>query len=349
MAPFLTKLFQIVSASNTDSCIQWTTKGDSFVISDPDTFARDILPTYFKHNNIRSFIRQLNTYGFRKRTNISSTDEHLEFFHEKFRRDQASMLMQIKRCHQPKALSRPAGADENVTSGETDKPSPDMDIIRNRVGELKSKLGALQSEIREYNSQLEQKVNMLMQIIQTATPTHSSMQIPTQPLAQPQTAQQQHQQPGQQGQGQQQGQQPAAGQAQPGINGQHQNVTSSTMDILNRRDALFASLGDQTALSGSLSGVTGLAGLGLSGLGGGLGHIGGVNAGLTGGLMGSLGGLGSLTSGVPKSGEVAGLQHLLEAAQRYHTVEDTKSSDASMPLSKRFRAELGPQEEVAHS
>ena len=86
MAPFLTKLYQIVSASSTDMCIQWTAKGDSFVISDPDTFARDVLPTYFKHNNIRSFIRQLNTYGFRKRTNISSTDEHLEFFHQKFRR-----------------------------------------------------------------------------------------------------------------------------------------------------------------------------------------------------------------------------------------------------------------------
>ena len=75
MAPFLTKLFQIVSNLATDQAIIWTPKGDSFVITDPETFARDILPTYFKHNNIRSFIRQLNTYGFRKRTNISSSDD----------------------------------------------------------------------------------------------------------------------------------------------------------------------------------------------------------------------------------------------------------------------------------
>ena len=81
MAPFLTKLFQIVSNLATDQAIIWTPKGDSFVITDPETFARDILPTYFKHNNIRSFIRQLNTYGFRKRTNISSSDdEHPDFF-----------------------------------------------------------------------------------------------------------------------------------------------------------------------------------------------------------------------------------------------------------------------------
>merc|ERR1719398_506989 len=114
MAPFLTKLYQIVSAPTTDHCIQWTAKGDSFVISDPDTFARDILPTYFKHNNIRSFIRQLNTYGFRKRTNISSTDEHLEFFHTKFRRDDPQGLTQIKRCHQPKP---PASAGRSASTG----------------------------------------------------------------------------------------------------------------------------------------------------------------------------------------------------------------------------------------
>merc|ERR1719272_2341982 len=110
MAPFLTKLFQIVSNQQTDQAIIWTPKGDSFVITDPETFARDILPTYFKHNNIRSFIRQLNTYGFRKRTNISSSDEHLEFFHEKFRRDEPALLVQIKRCHQPKpSASAPGG------------------------------------------------------------------------------------------------------------------------------------------------------------------------------------------------------------------------------------------------
>merc|ERR1719382_443681 len=147
MAPFLTKLFQIVSASSSDRCITWTAKGDSFVISDPDTFARDILPTYFKHNNIRSFIRQLNTYGFRKRTNISSTDEHLEFFHEKFRRDQPSMLTQIKRCHQPKPHARAQALLTGPTAedmGDVAKYGPDMDTIKSRVGDLKSRLGALQ-------------------------------------------------------------------------------------------------------------------------------------------------------------------------------------------------------------
>merc|ERR1719398_587598 len=180
MAPFLTKLFQIVTASTTDHCIMWTPKGDSFVISDPDTFARDILPTYFKHNNIRSFIRQLNTYGFRKRTNISSTDEHLEFFHTKFRRDDPQGLMQIKRCHQPKPQANSsrqmtAPVDEVQGNNMMMVPgapgyNPDLDTIRSRVTELKTRLGSLQTEIRDYNQQMEQKVNLLMHILQTSVP-----------------------------------------------------------------------------------------------------------------------------------------------------------------------------------
>lgn len=34
----------------------------SFVIWKPAEFARDVLPQCFKHNNLSSFIRQLNTY-----------------------------------------------------------------------------------------------------------------------------------------------------------------------------------------------------------------------------------------------------------------------------------------------
>lgn len=298
MAPFLTKLFQIVSATATDRCITWTSRGDSFVISDPDSFARDILPTYFKHNNIRSFVRQLNTYGFRKRTNISSTDEHLEFFHEKFRRDQPAFLTQIKRCHQPKPQAR--STHQEIASHDTSVGrmggggAPDMDSVKNRVGELKNRLGSLQAEIRDYNSQMEHKVNLLMQILQSSAPSPSALMQPSM-LTQSRAAHSMHS--------------PAAAPylGAPSGLGMVHGVGAASMDLLSRRDDLFKQFGGQ---AGSLGG-----------LGGGMANLGGLSSSLgLGGLAGSMGGVNAASlmglPGMQKSGEVAGLQHLLEAAQR---------------------------------
>lgn len=42
--------------------ITWTAAGDAFVVVQPEAFARELLPTVFKHNNYTSFVRQLNIY-----------------------------------------------------------------------------------------------------------------------------------------------------------------------------------------------------------------------------------------------------------------------------------------------
>mmetsp|Transcript_26053 Transcript_26053/g.60244 ORF Transcript_26053/g.60244 Transcript_26053/m.60244 type:complete len:773 (+) Transcript_26053:179-2497(+) len=96
--PFLTKLYQIVSAPATDECVRWGVAGCSFVILDTERLA-ETLPSFFKHNNVRSFVRQLNTYGFRKLTNISSSGGHMEFAHEHFQRNEITLLASIKRAH----------------------------------------------------------------------------------------------------------------------------------------------------------------------------------------------------------------------------------------------------------
>lgn len=44
----------------------WGAAGDTFVVKDPNEFARHILPKHFKHSNFASFVRQLNKYDFHK-------------------------------------------------------------------------------------------------------------------------------------------------------------------------------------------------------------------------------------------------------------------------------------------
>nr|GEU50564.1 heat stress transcription factor A-5 [Tanacetum cinerariifolium] len=63
-APFLLKTYDMVDDSITDEIVSWSSTRNSFVVWNPPEFARLLLPTYFKHNNFSSFIRQLNTYSY---------------------------------------------------------------------------------------------------------------------------------------------------------------------------------------------------------------------------------------------------------------------------------------------
>jgi len=60
----LTKTFEMVDDPSTNNVVGWS-GDDSFIVRDPGEFSINILPCYFKHNNLSSFVRQLNIYGFR--------------------------------------------------------------------------------------------------------------------------------------------------------------------------------------------------------------------------------------------------------------------------------------------
>jgi len=52
----------LVEDPATDDVVSWNADGTAFVVWQPAEFARDLLPTLFKHSNFSSFVRQLNTY-----------------------------------------------------------------------------------------------------------------------------------------------------------------------------------------------------------------------------------------------------------------------------------------------
>ena len=98
--PFLQKLYTMLEDESAHPIMSWTPNGESIVVHQPEAFAQQLLPLYFKHNNFSSFVRQLNTYGFNK-----VDPDAWVFGHPDFKRGAKGSLhlIQRKSSHKPAA------------------------------------------------------------------------------------------------------------------------------------------------------------------------------------------------------------------------------------------------------
>ncbi|KAM9050628.1 heat shock factor protein 1 isoform 2-T2 [Megaptera novaeangliae] len=176
---FLTKLWTLVSDPDTDALICWSPSGNSFHVLDQGQFAKEVLPKYFKHSNMASFVRQLNMYGFRKVVHIEQGGlvkperDDTEFQHPCFLRGQEQLLENIKR--KVTSVSTLRSEDIKIHQDSVTKLLSDVQLMKGKQESMDSKLLAMKHEnealwrevasLRQKHAQQQKVVNKLIQFL----------------------------------------------------------------------------------------------------------------------------------------------------------------------------------------
>nr|KYP50354.1 Heat stress transcription factor A-4c [Cajanus cajan] len=153
LPPFLTKTYEMVDDPSTNSIVSWSPTNKSFVVWNPPEFSSELLPRFFKHSNFSSFIRQLNTYGFRK-----IDPEKWEFANDDFIRGQPHLLKNIHRrkpVHSHSLQNVQSQGTFPLTEAERQSLKDEIEKLKQDKAQLLRELERHEQEWKMYEVQLK--------------------------------------------------------------------------------------------------------------------------------------------------------------------------------------------------
>ncbi|KAG9415400.1 hypothetical protein AC1031_008842 [Aphanomyces cochlioides] len=140
-----------------ESIAAWTENGTSFAIFDSDTLEKVMIPRFFKPIKFESFMRQLNSYGFRKSKYMVNDTTVVAFRHANFVRGKSDDLLKIKRRRRVKRNGAKSFDDMNDEQ------------LRNSMRDLMSFVQTLHQELAQTKQLIQSMTDVKPTIIALTT------------------------------------------------------------------------------------------------------------------------------------------------------------------------------------
>ena len=129
VTPFIAKTYEILNNTELEGIISWSDDGNSFAIKNVRLFEEVVLPSYFKHNKVTSFMRQMNSYSFNKKKHNKA---YKEYSHPYFKKNRPELLAEIKPVQADKPMTQTVTdnitANHTIPATETISPSDDKTL-----------------------------------------------------------------------------------------------------------------------------------------------------------------------------------------------------------------------------
>ncbi|KAF3679719.1 hypothetical protein FXO38_02619 [Capsicum annuum] len=148
--PFVLKIYEMLADIQFKSLISWTNNGTSFIIHDNHRFAVEVLPRFFRHNNLSSFICQLNCYGFKK-----VNWDKFEFRHEWFQRGKGQWLKKIKRKPSKSQMNEQLTDRQGIDETAAFTIGKEIEEIRAEQAAMREEIIVLQRQLDMFEKEME--------------------------------------------------------------------------------------------------------------------------------------------------------------------------------------------------
>jgi hypothetical protein len=132
--------------------IGFAASGREIEVRDSTVLSEKILPRYFRHKNVTSFYRQLNSYGFR--TTRSAADVDHTFVHDIFQRDRPDLLTLVVRKKAQESTvvvvtTTPVVVVEETKKQSKSSSSSSVEEIMKMIEELRQEQAIQEQRARE--------------------------------------------------------------------------------------------------------------------------------------------------------------------------------------------------------